>query len=107
MQLPFTDYYLMLLNGTETGEIRVVCRSDDVCRVSPIFVLPKVQGRGYTQQAMLQAENLYPHRTVRQQDTILQEEKLCYPYEKLGYRKTGETETIRPGKDIVFCKKSI
>ena len=105
MQQPFTDYYFILLNGTQIGVIRVVRRSDDICRVSPIFVLPEFQGRGCAQQAMLQAEALYPHTTVWQLDTILQEEKLCYLYEKLGYRKTGETETIQPGMDIVFYEK--
>ena len=105
MQQPFTDYYLIVLDEFKIGAIRVIRRSEDICRVSPIFILPEFQGRGYAQQAMLLAEALYPRVTVWQLDTILQEEKLCYLYEKLGYCKTGEQETIQPGMDIVFYVK--
>lgn len=40
-------------------------------------------------------------------DTIAQEAKLCYLYEKLGYRRTGKQETIKPGMDIVFYEKRL
>ena len=106
MQQPFTDYYLIVLDEFKIGAIRVIRRSEDICRVSPIFVLPEFQGRVYAQQAMLLAEALYPCVTAWQLDTILQEEKLCHLYEKLGYCKTGETEMIQPGMDIVFYEKS-
>ena len=105
MQQPFTDYYLILLNGSEIGVIRVVRRSEDVCRVAPLFILPEFQGKGYAQAAMLAAERLYPEATLWQLSTIFQEEKLCYLYEKLGYRRTGETETIQPGMDIICFEK--
>jgi GNAT superfamily N-acetyltransferase len=105
MQQPFTDYYLILLNGSEIGVIRVVRRSENVCRVAPLFILPEFQGKGYAQAAMLAAERLYPEVTLWQLSTILQEEKLCYLYEKLGYRRTGETETIQPGMDIICFEK--
>ncbi len=105
MEQPFTDYYIILLNDTEIGAIRVVRRSEDVCRVAQLFILPEFQGRGYAQQAMLITETLYPLVTVWQLDTIMQEEKLCYLYEKLGYRRTGETETIQPGMDIIDFEK--
>ena len=105
MQQLFTDYYLIVLDEFKIGAIRVIRRSEDICRVSPIFVLPEFQERGYAQEAMLLAESFYPLVTVWQLDTILQEEKLCHLYEKLGYCKTGEQETIQPGMDIVFYEK--
>ncbi len=105
MRQPFTDYYLILLDDVEIGAIRVVRRSDDMCRVSPIFILPAYQANGYAQQAMLLAEEFYSNATLWQLDTILQEQKLCYLYEKLGYRKTGEQHNLQPGMDIVFYEK--
>ena len=105
MQLPFTDYYLILLDNAEIGGIRIVRRSDDVCRVSVIFILPEYQGFGYAQKAMLCAEALYPNAIVWQLDTILQEKKLCHLYEKLGYMRTGEFRTIQPGMDIIYYEK--
>jgi len=105
MEQPFTDYYFIQMSEVKIGVIRVVRRSDDVCRIAPIFVLPEFQGKGYAQLAMLTAEQLYPKATLWQLATILQEEKLCYFYEKLGYRRTGELENIQPGMDIVYYEK--
>jgi len=105
MEQPFTDYYFIGLNDVKIGVIRVVRRSEDVCRIAPIFVLPDFQGKGYAQQAMLAAEQLYPKATLWQLSTIAQEEKLCHFYEKLGYHRTGESEQIQPLMDIVGFEK--
>jgi GNAT superfamily N-acetyltransferase len=102
----FTDYYFILLNDAEIGVIRIIRRSEDICRVSPIFILTDYQGNGYAQQAMLSAEELYPDTVIWQLDTILQEEKLCHLYEKLGYHKTSKRETIQPNMDIVYYEKN-
>ncbi|MFR1519292.1 MAG: GNAT family acetyltransferase [Clostridia bacterium] len=50
-------------------------------------------------------EQLYPSAERWELDTILQEEKLCYLYEKMGYKKTGQTQKIKAGMDIVFYAK--
>lgn len=50
-------------------------------------------------------EAIYPNATRWELDTILQEEKLCYLYEKMGYKKTGQTEEIKKGMDLVFYAK--
>ena len=105
MKQPFTDYYLILMEDLIIGAIRIVRRSNTICRVSPIFILPEHQGRGFAQRAMLCAEALYPDVKLWQLDTILQEEKLCHLYEKLGYLRTGEIETIQSGMDIVYYEK--
>ena len=105
MKQPFTDYYLILMEDVIIGVIRIVKRSNTICRVSPIFILPEYQGNGFAQIAMLSAEKMYPDAKLWQLDTILQEEKLCHLYKKLRYCKTGEQETIQPGMDIVFYEK--
>ena len=51
------------------------------------------------------AESLYPNAGRWELDTILQEQKLCHLYEKMGYRKTGKTQRIKDGMDIVFYAK--
>ena len=105
MQQPFTDYYFIELDQAKIGVIRVVRCDENVCRVAPIFILPECQGKGYAQEAMLAAERLYPKATLWQLSTILQEEKLCHLYEKLGYQRTGERYAIQPGMDIVYFEK--
>jgi GNAT superfamily N-acetyltransferase len=105
MQQSFTDYYFIQLDQVQIGVIRVVRRAEDVCGVAPIFVLPDFQGYGYAQEAMLATERLYPKATLWQLSTILQEEKLCHLYEKVGYHRTGEWKNIQSGMDIVYYEK--
>ena len=105
MEQPFTDYYFIQLGDVPIGVIRIVRCSEGICRIAPLFILPEYQENGYAQAAILLAETFYPRVNVWQLGTILQEEKLSHLYEKLGYRKTGEQETIQPGMDIVFYMK--
>ena len=103
---PFTDYYFILEEDEVVGMLRV-CNFGLNCRLSPICILPEYQGRGYAQRAILAMEKLYPDAKLWQLDTIAQEEMLCHLYEKLGYRKTGKTETIKEGMELVFYEKGI
>ena len=101
-----TDYYLICLNEQNIGMVRV-CDLGTMCRVSPIGILPEFQGRGFAQKVMVLLENRYLGAEKWTLDTIRQEQKLCYLYEKLGYVATGKQETIQPGMDIVFYEKNV
>ena len=107
MEQDFTDYYLILLNETKIGAIRVVRPGNRVCRISPMFILPEYQGKGYAQQAILLAESLYPEAKQWTLDTIKQEKMLCHLYEKMGYVPTGKEEKIQDGMDIVYYVKQV
>lgn len=103
---PFTNYYLIIQDDTVIGMMRV-CDFGEVCRISPICILPAYQGRHYAQQAIIYAEQLYPNARQWELDTILQEEKLCHFYEKMGYVRTGEYRSIKAGMDLVYYRKQI
>ena len=107
MEQDFTDYYLILLNETKIGAIRVVRLENQLCRISPMFILPEYQGKGYAQQVIMLAESLYPKAKQWTLDTIKQEEILCYLYEKMGYFPTGKEEKIQDGMDIVYYAKPV
>ena len=62
-------YFFILRDKEAIGAIRIVDRGAR-CRVSPIYILPEYQGRGYAQQAMLLAEKLYPQASLLELDTI-------------------------------------
>ena len=100
-----TDYYLILAKGHQIGAVRVQRLPENVCRVSPIFILPAFQGKGYAQAAMEALEEMYPHAEAWRLDTIREEAKLCHLYEKLGYRRTGQEEVLQPGMTIVYYEK--
>lgn len=103
---PFTDYYLILHCERVVGMLRV-CDYGQRCRLSPICILPEYQGRGYASQAILEIEQRYPQAKSWELDTILQEQKLCGFYEKLGYVRTGEYHRIKTGMDLVFYRKDM
>lgn len=100
-----TDYYFILAGGHPIGAARVQRLPENVCRVSPILILPAFQGKGYAQEAMLALEEMYPQAETWRLDTIGEEEKLCHLYEKLGYRRTGREEILQPGMTIVYYEK--
>ena len=103
-QQPYTDYYLILDGDEAVGMLRV-CNFGVNCRLSPICILPEYRGRGYAKQAILAMEKLYPDAAQWQLDTIMQEPHLCRLYEEMGYCRTGKTETVKEGMDLVFYEK--
>lgn len=103
----FTDYYLIKYFEATVGGIRIVKLGNKSYRVSPIFILPEYQGKGIAQKVFVRIEQLYPDAHLWELDTIMQEEGLCYLYEKLGYEKTGKTKEINDNITIVFYVKSL
>ena len=102
---PWTTYYFIISNNEKVGAIRIVDKKDGSRkRISPIWIMPEHRGKGYAQQAMLEAERIYgsTHWCL---DTILQEKGNLYLYEKLGYHQTGKIEHINDRMDIVFYEK--
>lgn len=105
LKQPYTYYYFIAADSTTVGAIRVVDKKDGGNkRISPVFVLPKYQGRGIAQSAIRRAEAIHGADDW-ELDTILQEKPLCAMYEKLGYRATGRTETINDKLTLVFFRK--
>ena len=88
------------------GAIRIVDRKENGVnkRISPIFILPEFSGQGIAQMAIRMCEEL--HGSERWElDTILQEPKNCYLYEKMGYRRTGVEKVINDKLTLVFYEK--
>ena len=90
------------------GAIRIIRNeNENMCRVSPLFILPKYQGRGIAQKVFTIIEETYPWAKKWELDTILQERGHCYLYEKLGYKKTGKEEKINEKMTIVYYEKKM
>ena len=105
MAQDLTDYYFICLGNEDVGAIRIVRLKENTFRISPMFILPEYQGKGYAQQAILEAELLYPQAKHWELDTIKQETKLCYLYEKMGYKAVGKEENIQDGMTIIYYRK--
>lgn len=102
----FTYYYYIYMGPWKMGAVRVVDRKEAGRnkRISPIFVLPRFQGRGIAQQAIRLCEEIHGG-TDWELDTILQEKKNCCLYEKMGYRNTGKTKVVNERLTLVFYEK--
>ena len=89
LKQPHTTYYFIMLDGVRIGAIRIIY-DDEVrrARISPMFIIPEHQGKGYGQGAMALVEDVVDAECW-ELDTILQEEGNCYFYEKMGYRRNG------------------
>lgn len=104
LQQSYTDFYFISLNREHIGAVRI-CDFGYTCILKQIFILSEYQGQGYAQKVIQMLETAYPNAKRWELDTILQEKKLCYLYEKMGYEKTGKITPIKKGMDLVFYVK--
>lgn len=107
MKQDFTDYYFIQLNEENIGAIRILRLQGNIFRISPMFILPKFQGKGLAQQTIKAVGTLYPQAEGWQLDTIKEETKLCHLYEKMGYKKTGKEEILQDNMTIVQYGKQV
>jgi len=102
---PATYFYFIQVDGVNAGAIRIIDHHDDSPKkISPLFVLPKFQGKGIAQAAIHEAERIHGSDNWCL-DTILQEKGNCHLYEKMGYRQTGETRVINDRMTLVLYQK--
>lgn len=102
----FTFYYFICIGQQKVGAIRIVDKKEagKNKRISPIFILPEFQGKGIAQEAIRLCEEMHGDGNW-ELDTILQESKNCYLYEKMGYRQTGKTEVINERLTLTLYEK--
>lgn len=102
----FTYFYFICIGLQKVGAIRIVDKKEagKNKRISPLFILPEFQGQGIAQKAIRLCEEIHGDNDW-ELATILQEQKNCHLYEKMGYRKTGKTEVINERLTFVFYEK--
>ena len=106
LQQDFTFFYFICIGQQKVGAVRVVDQKESGKnkRISPIFILPEFQGKGIAQEAIRLCEEAHGSENW-ELDTILEESRNCYLYEKMGYRRTGRTEVINERLTLVFYEK--
>lgn len=104
LEQDYTYYYFICVEGKKVGAVRIVDKAGKRKRISPIFILPEYWGRGIAQEAIRLCEELHGSGNW-ELETILQEPKNCHLYEKMGYQRTGRTETINDKLTLVYYNK--
>ena len=107
-----SDFYFILFNGEKAGAVRVKWHNGrNVKWISPIFVIPQFQNKGIASAVIERLFEVYSSDTIEWRlDTIKQEEKNCYLYEKCGFVRVGNETVINEKMTLVeytkTCKKS-
>ena len=105
-----TDFYIIFVDDEPIGAVRVVREGltdgVEICRISPIFILPEYQDKGIGSAVM---EMLFERYDVQRWrlSTILQEHRDCHFYEKHGFVRNGENVNIKDGMTLVFYEKTV
>ena len=102
---PNSFFYFVTSEGEKVGVIRIVrdyrSPDDSIMHISPLFIRPKFQGKGFGGAAIEAAFKLWDKTSTWRLATIKEEPKNCYLYEKYGFVRTGWEEKINDLMTIV------
>ncbi|MEH6889692.1 GNAT family N-acetyltransferase [Bacillus sp. JJ864] len=105
---PNGGFYKIMYNKSVVGAVCVVWKEKTTeFWISPMFILPKYQGKGIAQKVMLLLEEMFPQATSWELATILEEKRNCYLYEKMGFVQTGVRKRLNDCTTLVYYKKPL
>jgi RimJ/RimL family protein N-acetyltransferase len=102
---PDGGFYKIYTDDKIVGAICVFWKEEVQFWISPVFILPSYQGKGIAQKAIILVEKMFPQAQTWELATILEEERNCYLYEKMGYNKTGVSRKLNDNATLIFYKK--
>lgn len=102
---PSGGFYKVLVNNKLVGAIYVYWKEEVQFWISPMFILPIEQGKGIAQRVINMLEEMFPQAVTWELATILEEERNCYLYEKMGYIRTGISVELNKDATLIFYKK--
>lgn len=102
---PNGGFYRIIVDNNLVGAISILCKEGVQFWISPMFILPDFQGKGIAQKAITLLEEMFPQATSWELATILEEERNCYLYEKMGYIKTDVKKKLNENTTLIFFKK--
>ena len=100
------DYFKIYEHDMLVGSIHVYSKSPGIIRLHMINILDEFQGKGIAQEVMRRLESMYPEAESWELDTIKQEQRNCYLYEKMGYAQTGDEWKVNELMTLVHYEKS-
>ena len=101
------DFFQILFDGELAGSVHVYEKSPGLMRLHIINILEKYHNKGIAQEVMKRLELMYPEADAWVLDTILTEERNCYLYEKMGYKRTGDAKVINNDMTIITYRKEL
>ncbi|HHK5536811.1 TPA: GNAT family N-acetyltransferase [Bacillus mobilis] len=103
---PNSNYYKMIIDSNLVGAI---CISQKEIPykfwISPMFIHPNYQGKGIAQKVLILIEKMFPEVRSFELATILEEERNCFLYEKMGYKRTEIIKKLNDKTTLIYYKK--
>lgn len=98
-------FYKILSDNVLVGAICVYWKEQPHFWISPMFILTDYQGEGIAQKAITLIEEFFPQATTWELRIILEEQRNCYLYEKMGCTQTGGKYILEGNATLVHYKK--
>ncbi|MGG2018339.1 GNAT family N-acetyltransferase [Bacillus sp. S10(2024)] len=103
---PYGGFYKIIYNKDVVGAVSIVWKEGATeFWISPMFILPKYQGKGIAQKIILLLEEMFPQATSWELATILEEKRNCYLYEKMGFVQTGVRKRLNEHTTLVYYER--
>ena len=102
---PAGCFLKIIADGQLVGAICIRWKNNVHFRISPLFLDPEVQGKGFARQAMLLAEARYPQPKTWELSSLFEETKTCQLYEKMGYVETGVRKPLNDKATLIHYQK--
>ncbi|WP_277586244.1 bifunctional NUDIX hydrolase family protein/GNAT family N-acetyltransferase [Psychrobacillus antarcticus] len=99
-------YFKIYEYGLLVGSVHVYPKSPGIMRLHMINILEEFQGKGIAQEVMRRLEGMYPEAISWELDTIKQEQRNCYLYEKMGYVKTDDEWKVNDQMTLIHYMKT-
>lgn len=100
------DYYKILYNNKIIGGVNVRFIEPGKMKLRIINILEEYQNKKIGQEVLRRLEIMYPEVNYWELMTILNEERNCSFYEKMGYTQ-GIKEVVNPKMTLVLYKKEL
>ncbi|AZQ47529.1 GNAT family N-acetyltransferase [Bacillus albus] len=103
---PSNNFYKIIFDSNLVGAI-CISKKELPYKfwISPMFIHPNNQGKGIAQQVLFLIEEMVPEAQCFELATILEEERNCFLYEKMGYKRTEVTKKLNDKTTLVYYKK--
>jgi len=102
---PTGCFLKIIADGQLVGAICIRWNEDVYFRISPLFLAPDAQGKGFAKQAMLLAEARYPQAKTWELSSLFEETKTCQLYEKMDYVETGIRKPLNDRATLIHYQK--
>ncbi|PGW05806.1 GNAT family N-acetyltransferase [Bacillus cereus] len=103
---PSSNFYKVIIDSKLVGAICISAKELPYkFWISPMFIHPIYQGKGIAQKVLILIEEMFPEARSFELATILEEERNCFLYENMGYKRTEVIKKLNDKTTLVYYKK--